>query len=175
MTTHIPRRCRRAASFLAPLLLAVGALCARPASAQDIAPGRTSLRPEEVDRVATRRLGKVKRCYREAVKRAPSTWGTIGVGMNIAPDGAVGERWIAISTVADPTLERCVLEAFAGLRFPAPGGYGAIARVGMQLRTETSPAAALATQEEAYKRALRGVDAASPPPPARGGDESFPR
>ena len=140
------------------------------ALAQDVAPGRTMLRSEEVDRVASKRLGKVKRCYRDAVKRAPSTYGTIGVGMNIDAKGRVGERWIAVSTVGDPLLEKCVLEAFEGLEFTAPGGYGAVARLGMLFRTETSPAALLDKQQDAWKRALRGEPTAEPPRPAMPGE-----
>ena len=147
------------------LLLAVLLLLPTNTLAQDVAPGRTVLRSEEIDTVASKRLGKVKRCYRAAVKRAPSTYGTIGVGMNISAKGVVAERWIAVSTVGDPLLEKCVLEAFEGLTFTAPGGYGAVARFGMLFRTEGSPAAMLDKQQEAWKRALRGADPVSAPPP----------
>lgn len=114
------------------------------------------LRPAEVDTAAAKRLGRVTRCYREAVKRAPSTFGILQVGMRVAPDGAVSERWISMSTVGDPRLEECVIGAFEGLRFPAPG-QPAVVRFGMLLTTENTPEAAKKAAEEAYKRSLKGT------------------
>ena len=125
--------------------------------AQDVVPGRSGLRPAEVDTVVAKRHGKVGRCYGQALKRLPTLFGTIGVGMTVAADGAVGERWITVSTAGDPELERCVLEAFAGLKFPPPGDPGAIVRYGMLLSTKSTPPEAAKAQEDAYKRSLKGT------------------
>lgn len=132
------------------------------ASAQDVAPGRVALRPDQVDAAAAKRLGRVKRCYEKALDLSPRSYGTIGVGFRIAPDGSVTERFVALSTLADPALESCILDAFEGVRFPAPGAFGAVARFGVLLKTSESPAAALATQEEAYRRAIRDLPATQP-------------
>ena len=132
------------------------------ALAQDVAPGRVTLRAEEVDRAASRKLGAVRRCYKAALDRAPRSYGTIGIGFRIAPDGAVTERFVALSTLGDPVLEKCVVDAFEGVRFPAPGAYGAVARFGVLLKTDESPEAALKTQEEAYKRAIRDLPTVMP-------------
>jgi len=136
------------------------------ASAQDVAPGRVSLRPDEVDKAASKRLGRVRSCYKEALERSDRSYGTIGVGFRVAPDGKVTERWVALSTLADPKLEGCIVGAFEGLTLPAPGGTGAVVRFGVLLKTEDSPEAALLTQEEAYKRAIRDLPAGGPPEPS---------
>ena len=125
------------------------------ARAQDLAPGRVALRPDEVDKAASRRLRRVRNCYEEALDRSARSYGTIGVGMRVAPDGAVTERFVALSTLGDPKLEACILEAFEGIEFPAPGGFGAVVRFGILLKTDESPQAALLTQEEAYRNAIR--------------------
>ena len=144
------------------------------AQAQDLAPGRVTLRPDEVDKAASKRLGRVRGCYKESLERSSRTYGTIGVGMRIAPDGKVTDRWIALSTLADPKLETCIVAAFEGLTFPAPGGYGAVARFGVLLATEDSPEAPLKTQEEAYKRAIRDLPTGGPPDPGSPGSTTRP-
>lgn len=147
------------------------------ASAQDIAPGRVALRPDEVDKAASKRLGRVKTCYKAALERSDRSYGTIGVGFRVAPDGKVTERWVALSTLADPKLEQCVVAAFDGLVLPAPGGTGAVVRFGVLLKTDESPEAPLATQEAAYKRAIKDLPAGGPPDPvatpAAGGIPGF--
>ncbi len=133
------------------VLLSLLVLLPSVASAQSL-----RLRAEEVDSAASRRLGKVKRCYKDAVKRAPNVFGVLQVGFRVAPGGAVTERWITMSTVGDPRLEECVVAAFEGLVLPAPGEPGALARYGMLLTSDRTPAAAKKTAEDAYKRSLQG-------------------
>lgn len=136
------------------LLLAVaGAPMAR---AQDLAPGALSLRPEHVDAAAAKRMSKVKRCYGAALKRSPRVFGVIGIGMAVAPDGKVSDRWITIATTGDPELEKCVLRAFEGLALPAPGEPGAVARYGMLLTNDQTPPEAAKAQEDAYRKTSRG-------------------
>lgn len=138
---------------------------ASAAFAQDIAPGRVALRGDEVDKAASKRLGRVRSCYKAALDRSDRSYGTIGVGFRVAPDGAVTERWVALSTLGDPKLEGCILAAFEGLKLPAPGGTGAVVRFGLLLKTDDSPAAPLLTQEEAYRRAIRDLPPGGPPDP----------
>lgn len=135
------------------------------AQAQDVAPGRVTLRADEVDKAASKRLRRVRGCYKEALERSSRSYGTIGVGMRVAPDGQVTDRWVALSTLADPKLETCIVAAFEGLTLPAPGGYGAVVRFGVLLKTEDSPEAPLQTQEEAYKRAIRDLPTVGRPEP----------
>lgn len=127
----------------------------RTVAAQDLPPGQMALRPAEVDAAAAARTGQVKRCYAQALKRLPKLYGVVGVGMKVSPAGQVQERWITISTLGDPALERCLLDAFEGLTFPAPGEPGAVVRYGMLLTTKDTPEGAARTQEEAYRRSLR--------------------
>lgn len=136
------------------LLFALAA--AHTANAQDLAPGTLALRPEHVDAAAGKRMGKVKRCYGDALAKSPRLFGVIGIGMAVAPDGTVADRWITIATTGDAELERCILRAFEGLTLPAPGEPGAVARYGMLLTNdETSPEAAKA-QEDAYRKSSKG-------------------
>jgi hypothetical protein len=117
-------------------ILAVSSVFAASAAAQDLAPGRMLLSPAQVDAAASQRLGKVKSCYRSALSREPALFGVLAIGFRVSADGKVGDRWIAMSTVADPVLETCALAAFEGLSFPAPGGDGAEVRFGMLLSTD---------------------------------------
>ena len=121
------------------------------ASAQEPAP----LKPIQVDAAAAGRLGRVKRCYRAALKKTPGLFGMIAVGMRVAPDGKVGERSVALSTLGDPGLEGCVVEAFEGLTVPPPGEPGAFVRYGILLTTKETPPDPARTQEQAWKSALK--------------------
>src|SRR4051812_11773017 len=115
-----------------------------------------------VDAACARRLSRVRSCYREALGKTPGLFGVVAVGMKVAGDGKVGERWIAMSTVGDPVLEGCALKAFEGLIFPAPGGDGVEVRFGMLLsvdipkktdkNTELPDRAKL--EEEAWRKSL---------------------
>lgn len=156
------------------LAMVVLMLISTGAWAQDVAPGRVALRAEQVDATASKRLGRVQRCYEKALETAPRSYGTIGVGFRISPDGAVTERFVALSTLGDPALETCILESFDGVRFPAPGAFGAVARFGVLLKTRDSPAAALATQEAAYRRAIRDLPAVQPELAPRPRDSRLP-
>lgn len=141
----------------------MAALCAAaPALAQDVVPARTRLTAAMVDAASARRLGRVRSCYKAALGRTPGLFGVVAIGMKVAPDGKVGERWIAMSTVGDPALEGCALKAFEGLVFPAPGDNGAEVRFGMLLsvdvkkktdkNTELPDRAKL--EEEAWRKTL---------------------
>ena len=62
-------------------LLSIGS-----AFAQDVAPGRVALRPDEVDKAASKRLGRVKSCYKAALERSDRSYGTIGVGFRVGKE-----------------------------------------------------------------------------------------
>ena len=118
-------------------------------------PLTVALRPSQVDAAVRPRLGKVKSCYHEAAKSDPKLFGVVGVGMHVSPEGKVGDRWITVSTLGSETLDECILQAFAGLVFPAPGGNGAVVRYGVSLTQKTSPPEPAKVQEESYTRSLR--------------------
>jgi hypothetical protein len=148
-------RTRIQSLFALIAFFSLAATSATIAHAQDVEPGHVALRPAEVDAVAKKRLPKVRSCYSAAVKRAPSTFGVVAVGMNVSPAGKVGDRWITISTAGDPELEKCILQAFEGLEFPAPGSNGAVVRYGMLLTTKDSPVEPAKVQQETFQRSLR--------------------
>ena len=146
-------RTASASLLLALALLAAGA---GRAQAQDLAPGVLALRAEQVDAAAAKRLGKVRRCYGAALEKSPRLFGVIGIGMAVAADGVVSDRWITIATTGDAELERCVLRAFEGLVLPAPGEPGAVARYGMLLTSDETSAEAAKAQEDAYRKSAKG-------------------
>lgn len=165
----------------AGLLLAAG--MSRPARAADppeaglgLEAGRVALTPAQVDAAAARRLSRVKACYKTALDTSPQLFGVLAIGFRVDPAGKVTDRWIAMSTLGNPTLEGCALKAFDGLVFPAPGGYGAEARFGMLLsvdpakKPKTDKFTALpdraAVQEAAWKAAIAGKPAPTPTPGA---------
>lgn len=145
----------RTASVSLLLAVAVSAGAGR-ARAQDLAPGALSLRPDHVDAAAAKRLGKVRRCYGDALDKSPRLSGVIGIGMAVAADGTVSDRWITIATTGDADLERCVLRAFEGLVLPAPGEPGAVVRYGMLLTNDETSAEAAKAQEDAYRKSSKG-------------------
>lgn len=127
-----------------------------PASAEPTPmPFTVALRPSQVDAAVRPRLGKIKSCYRDAAKSDPKLFGVVGVGMHVSPEGQVGDRWITVSTLGSEKLDECILQAFAGLTFPAPGGNGAVVRYGVSLTQKSSPPEPAKVQEESYTRSLR--------------------
>lgn len=124
------------------------------ALAQEPEAGKVALRGDQVEHAIAPRLKKIKKCYKAALSKSPKVFGVIGVGMNVSAEGKVSDRWITISTLGDPELEKCTLQAFDGLVFPAPGGYGAVARYGMLLSTPDSPPLTVKVMEESYQRSI---------------------
>ena len=99
------------------------------------------LNPTTAQRAATKRMPRVKRCYRQTLQIRPLAVGALRVAFEVMPDGTVAERWIALSTAGDSDLETCVLEAFDGLKFPTfEGDSRRIVGVAMLLVTEDIPA-----------------------------------
>ena len=132
--------------------------------AQNVVPGRIALTPRQVDAAASRRISRVKRCYKDAVAKTPGLFGLLAVGFHVAADGSIKDRFIASSTMGDPALEACALTAFDGLSFPAPGGDGADVRFGMLLTIEEKKKTDRNTEmpdrakilEETWKKTIQG-------------------
>lgn len=98
------------------------------------------LNPTTAQRAATKRLRRVRRCYRQTLQVRPLAFGALRVSFDVRPDGTVAERWIALSTAGDPDLETCVLEAFDGLQFPTfDGEKNRVVGLAMLLVTEDIP------------------------------------
>ena len=141
---------------------ALAVLTSATALAQDVGPGRTRLTAPMVDAVCARRLSRVRSCYKTAVGKTPGLFGVVAIGIKVGSDGHSGERWIAMSTVADPELEGCALKAFEGLVFPAPGDNGVEVRYGMLLSVEVKKKTDKNTElpdrgkleEEAWRKSL---------------------
>lgn len=146
------------------------------AFAQDVAPGRLRLSSAQVDAVAARRLGRVRGCYKDSLAHDPNGYGVLAVGMKVGPDGVVHDRWIAMSTMGDPDLERCALKAFEGLVFPAPGDNGVEVRFGMLLSTDVKKKTDKNTElpdraklaEDAWKKSIAGRDPTTTDTPPNG-------
>jgi outer membrane biosynthesis protein TonB len=75
---------------------------------------------EVLRRVVRRRLGTVRRCYREALGRVPDLEGRLVATFVIRPDGRVSGARVVEDTVGDAELKTCAERVLARLRFPEP-------------------------------------------------------
>lgn len=88
---------------------------------------RGSLSKEVIRRIINRHLNEVRYCYEQALTRRPDLQGRVAVKFIIAPTGAVQTAMRASSTVANPQLEGCIVNAVRRWIFPAPEGGGIVA------------------------------------------------
>jgi hypothetical protein len=78
-----------------------------------------ALRKAEISRVVRGRAGAFRDCYDALLQVRPELAGRVKVGFTIAPSGAVGEVELLYSTLLFEPFERCILDTFRSLRFPA--------------------------------------------------------
>lgn len=98
-------------------VLAVVALCLLAPSV-----ARACLDHELIRRVIVRQLAPVRRCYENAPNAKD---GVIKARFVIVESGEVSSSELDSSTVNDPALERCVVDATRTFRFPRlPPGSG---------------------------------------------------
>jgi len=76
--------------------------------------------PKVVGDVVRANFGRFRMCHEQALASTPGLTGTVRARFVIGRDGSVSNVSDGGSDVADATLKRCVLSAFAGLSFPPP-------------------------------------------------------
>ncbi|MBN1652869.1 MAG: AgmX/PglI C-terminal domain-containing protein [Deltaproteobacteria bacterium] len=88
---------------------------------------RGSLAKEVIRRIINRHLNEIRFCYEQALTQRPDLQGRVAVKFIIAPTGAVQTAINASSTVGNPQLEGCIVNAVRRWNFPAPEGGGIVA------------------------------------------------
>ena len=95
-----------------------------------IAAGRANvvggLDKEIIRRVVRRHINEWRYCYERELQAQPSLAGRIIVGFTIGPNGQVLTSSMASSTLGNPAVEGCVVQAVRRWRFPAPRGGGIV-------------------------------------------------
>jgi len=109
----------------------VGALRGRPApKTPDILIGDSSVRgsldKEIIRRIVRRHLNEVKFCYEEQLIRQPALAGRIVVQFMIARNGQVLSSVLQSSSMKNPAVERCTVQAVHRWQFPEPQGGGLV-------------------------------------------------
>lgn len=80
----------------------------------------TGLPADTIQRVARQNYAMFRDCYLRGRRRNPALEGRVSVWFVIGVDGRVAQALDGGSTLRDPEVIRCVVEAFRGLVFPAP-------------------------------------------------------
>ena len=108
----------------------VGGLGGGKASTPVVIPGppavRGSLDKEIIRRVVRRHGNEVRYCYEQELARHPALSGRIAVQFVIAANGEVTSSSLQSSTMNNPRVESCVVQAFRRWNFPYPSGGGVV-------------------------------------------------
>ena len=106
----------------------VGGLGGRRARAPEVIPGQSTVRgsldKEIIRRVIRMHANEVKYCYDQELARHPALSGRISVEFVIAANGEVTSSKLQSSTMRDPRVESCVVQAFQRWEFPRSSGGG---------------------------------------------------
>ncbi len=86
----------------------------------ECAPGR--LAPEQILPVLRAKTSTFRECYAQNLRNCPSLSSRVRVQFVILSDGSVAGAREHGSTIADPAVTKCVVEAFSQLSFPKPKG-----------------------------------------------------
>jgi outer membrane biosynthesis protein TonB len=83
--------------------------------------GSGMLEPGEVAGVVNRRIGAIKGCYEQALKRDPTLQGKITIRFTISGSGKVSDAKCIVNELP-PAVCSCVQDSFLRFRFPPPEG-----------------------------------------------------
>jgi TonB family protein len=83
-----------------------------------------ALDKEIIRRVVRTHLNEVRFCYEQSLVRRPSLSGRVVVQFSIAPTGRVLASALQSSSIADPALNSCIVDATRRWSYPAPEGGG---------------------------------------------------
>ena len=93
-----------------------------------VIPGKSvlagSCEREVIGKVIGKNARQVLACYEAELTRTPELAGKLSVRFTIEPNGRVGDLQITESTMASPSIERCVSSRIKRWRFPEPKGGG---------------------------------------------------
>ena len=83
--------------------------------------GSGMLEPGEVAGVVNKRMGAIKGCYEQALKRNPSLQGKLSILFTISGSGKVSQAKCTVNELT-PEVCSCIQSAFLRFRFPPPEG-----------------------------------------------------
>jgi hypothetical protein len=75
---------------------------------------------EVIQRIVRQNYGRFRVCYESGLRSSPTLEGRVEVRFVIGRDGAVSNVSNGNSDLPDPSVVRCVLQAYYGLSFPQP-------------------------------------------------------
>jgi metallo-beta-lactamase class B len=91
-----------------------------------LAPGQVISDKEIIRRVIRRHINEVKQCYEAELGKKDTLSGRIMVKFTVAASGEVVASSLQDSTMDNPRVESCTVQALRGWRFPKPRGGGAV-------------------------------------------------
>ncbi len=107
-----------------------GGLGGRRGSAPKIRSGaamvKGSLSKEVIRRIVHRHINEVKFCYERQLAKRPDLSGRVSVRFIISGTGAIQGAALADSTLGDPSVENCIVQAVRRWTFPQPEGGGIV-------------------------------------------------
>jgi hypothetical protein len=102
----------------------------RRVGAPEVIPGQSTVRgsldKEIIRRIIRMHSNEVKYCYEQELTRKPALAGRISVQFVIAATGQVSSSVLQSSTMNNPRVESCVVQAFRRWEFPKPSGGGIV-------------------------------------------------
>ena len=63
--------------------------------------------------------GRIQSCYAATLQQQPEVAGELGIRFFVTSDGTVPDAILSVAKITDRPLQRCLMETFKGLRFPA--------------------------------------------------------
>lgn len=107
-----------------------GGLGGRRARTPDVIPGQADVRgaldKEIVRRIIRRHINEVRYCYEQELTRNAALGGRILVQFTIAASGQVIASVLQSSTIGNPRVENCAVQAVRRWEFPRPAGGGLV-------------------------------------------------
>jgi TonB family protein len=107
-----------------------GGLGGRRAKAPEVMPGqaavRGSLDKEIIRRIIRRHINEVKYCYEQELTKKADLGGRVAVQFTISGTGSVMSSVLQQSTMGNPKVENCVVQAVRRWEFPKPQGGGIV-------------------------------------------------
>ena len=94
-----------------------------------------TLEPEDIERAAAETQG-FSTCYQTALWRNPTLSGLVVLSWSVHRDGSSTDRAIHRSELADRSLETCLLNAVAQMRFSATEAREAVVMLSLTLTSE---------------------------------------
>ena len=87
---------------------------------------RGALDKEIIQRIISRNMGEVKRCYVGQLVSHPKLEGRVVIRFVVSPSGRVATASVARSTLHSRAVESCIATAVERWRFPKPRGGGIV-------------------------------------------------